>query len=290
MLKNILKWAGIALGSLALLLAGFYAFVYVKTEASINKVYDVKLQTLTIPDDSVSYTAGRHVAEIRGCIGCHGADLATGEVFADEKSPIGILQASNITSGKGGIQYADQDWIRALRHGVGKDGKPLWFMPSHEICGLSNQDIANLIGYVKKQPPVDKPTPPKSLKPLGRVLTFMGEFPLLSAEKIDHNAVYIDEIKPVVNADYGQYLAITCTGCHMATYKGGPSHSPEQPPIPDISSTGKLGRWTQEGFVNLFHTGKTPEGRVLSKYMPVKAFTYSDDELKAIYQYLHGVK
>ena len=290
MLKKVLKWTGIVLGSLALLTVIVYVIVYVKTEASINKTYAVNTQKLTIPDDSASYIAGRHVAEIRGCIGCHGADLATGEVFADEHSPIGILQASNITSGKGGIQYTDQDWIRALRHGVGKDGKPLWFMPSHEICGLSNQDIANVICYVKKQPPVDRVTPPKSLKPLGRVLTFVGEFPLLSAEKIDHNAVYVDEVKPAVNANYGKYLAVTCTGCHTHTYKGAAAHSPEQPPIPDISSTGKLGKWTQDGFVSLFHTGKTPESRVLSKYMPIKSFTYSDDELKAIYQYLHGVQ
>ena len=290
MLQKILKWTGIVLGGLVVALIIFYGIVYVKTEAGINKAYDVKPQTLTIPDDSASYAAGRHVAEIRGCLGCHGANLAKGEVFADENSPIGILHASNITSGKGGIQYTDQDWIRALRHGVGKDGKPLWFMPSHEICGLSNQDMAALISYVKKQPPVDNITPKKSLKPLGRVLTFLGEFPLLAAEKIDHNALYVDTVTPSVTADYGKYLTVTCMGCHTPTFKGAPSHSPEQPPIPDISSTGMPGKWSQAGFVNLFHTGKTPEGRVLSKYMPVRSFTYSDDELKAIYLYLHGVK
>ena len=290
MLKKILKWTGIVLSGLVLLLIIFYGIVYVKTEAAINKVYDVKLQTLIIPTDSASYAAGRHIAEIRGCLGCHGANLAKGEVFADETSPIGYLQASNITSGKGGIQYTDQDWIRALRHGLGKDNKPLWFMPSHETCLLSNQDMAALISYVKKQPPVDAAVPQKSLKPLGRVLTFVGEFPLLSAEKIDHNATYTDDVKLAVNADYGKYLAVTCTGCHTETFKGAPSHSPEQPPIPDISSTGMPGKWTQDGFVNLFHTGKTPEGRVLSKYMPVKDFTYSDDELRAIYLYLHGAK
>ena len=290
MLRKIFKWTGIVLGSLVLLLLVFYGIVYAKTEASINKVYDVKLQRLPIPDDSASYIAGRHVAGIRGCLGCHGADLATGEVFADESSPIGILHASNITGGKGGIQYTDQDWIRALRHGLGKDNKPLWFMPSHEICGLSNQDMAALISYVKKQPPVDKTTPQKSLKPLGRILTFLGEFPLLPAEQIDHTATYADEVKPAVDVAYGKYLAVTCTGCHTDSFKGAPARSPEQPPIPDISSTGHLGKWTQQDFVNVFRTGKTPEGRVLSKYMPVEAFPYSDGELRAIYLYLHEVK
>ncbi|WP_147368090.1 c-type cytochrome [Fibrisoma montanum] len=268
----------------------FYGIVYVQTEASINKVYQVQLQHLTIPDDSASYIAGRHIAEIRGCVGCHGADLATGEVFADESSPIGYIQASNITSGKGGIQYTDEDWIRALRHGLGKDNKPLWFMPSHEIYGLSNQDMAALICYVKQQPPVDKATPPKSIRPLGRILTYLGEFPLLPAEEIDHNATYVDDVKLAINADYGKYLAVTCTGCHSASFKGGPSRSPEQPPIPDISSTGHPGKWTQQEFVQVFRTGKTPEGRILSKYMPIKSFPYSDDELKSIYLFLHDLK
>lgn len=290
MVRKILRWIGIVLGSLVLLLLVFYGIVYAQTEAGIHKVYDVKLQQLAIPDDSASYVAGRHIAEIRGCVGCYGADLATGEVFADENSPIGYIQATNITPGKGGIQYTDQDWIRALRHGLGKDNRPLWFMPSHEICGLSNQDMAALISYVKKQPPVDRTTPQKSIKPLGRILTFLGEFPLLPAEEIDHNATYVDDVKLAINADYGQYLAVTCTGCHSASYKGAPSRSPEQPPIPDISSTGHLGKWTQQEFVQVFHTGKTPEGRVLSQYMPVKSFTYSDDELKAIYLFLHEVK
>lgn len=290
MLKKLLKWVGIALGSVAILLAIFYAVVYFQTESRINNVYNVSLQTLTIPTDSASYILGKHVAEIRGCLGCHGADLAHGETFFDEKTPIGVLVAANITAGKGGIAYTDQDWIRALRHGLGKDNKSLWFMPSHEIFHISNQEMAALIGYLKKQPPVDYLVPTKSIKPLGRILTFMDELPLLPAEKIDHNATYPEEVKLAVNAQYGKYLGIACTGCHSANLKGAPAHSPEQPPIPDISSTGNLGKWTEEGFVQLFHTGKTPEGRVLSKYMPVKDFTYSDDELKAIYAYLHEAK
>lgn len=288
MLKKIIKWTGIALGSIAILLIAFYGVVYFQTQSRINKVYDVKLQTLTIPTDSASYVLGKHVAEIRGCTGCHGANLANGEVFFDANSPLGILAAANITSGKGGINYTDQDWIRALRHGLGKDNKSLWFMPSHEICHISNQEMAALIGFLEKQAPVDKEVSIKELKPLGRLLTFLGEFPLLPAEKIDHNATYKEEVKLAINADYGKYLAIACTGCHGEKLKGAEAHSPEQPPIPDISSTGKIGKWTSEEFVNLFHSGKTPEGRELSKYMPVKDFKYSDDELKAIYLFLHS--
>lgn len=114
-------------------------------------------------------------------------------------------------------------------------------MPSHEICHISNQEMAALISFLKKQSPVDRGSPPKFIKPLGRVLTFWGEFPLFSAENIDHNAIYADKVKLEANAKYGEYLALSCTGCHGEKLKGAAAHSPEQPPIPDISSTGKLG-------------------------------------------------
>lgn len=290
MVKKIAKWVGIVMGVLVLAVAGFYAVAHVNTGLRIDKVYAVDVQQLTIPTDSASYTLGKHVAEIRGCMGCHGADLAGGRAFVDETTPIGILYSSNITSGKGGLTYTDQDWVRALRHGLGQDNKPLWFMPSDEVCHLSNQEMAALISYVKKQPPVDKTSPAKEIKPLGRVLTFLGEFPLLPAEEINHTVTYPETVRIAANVTSGEYLATSCKGCHGAQLKGGPAHAPEEPPIPDISSTGLLGKWTADGFVSLFHTGKTPDGRVLSQYMPVKDFAYSDDELRAVYLYLHQVK
>jgi mono/diheme cytochrome c family protein len=291
MLKKILKWTMIILGSLVAIIIVFYCVVYFKTEARINKVYSVTLQKLTIPADSASYVAGKHIAENRGCIGCHGADLAGGRAFQNEESPIGIIYAANITSGKGGIHFTDEDWIRVLRHGLGKDNKSVWFMPSHEIYHISNQQMGELISYVKTFPPVDKTVTPHSLKPLGRVLTFLDKFPLLPAEMIDHNAVYKDKVQPAVTAEYGAYLATVCQGCHGPNMKGGPAHEPNGTAIADISSTGHPGKWQAEGFITALRTGKTPEGKTLNPdAMPWKFLTFTDDELKAIHLYLQQVK
>jgi mono/diheme cytochrome c family protein len=290
MLKKILRWTVITLGSLLVIVLIFYAVVYFKTESRINKIYSVKLQKITIPVDSASYVAGKHIAENRGCTGCHGVDLAGGRAFLEEQSPLGVLYSSNITSGKGGIDFTDEDWIRVLRHGLGKDNKSVWFMPSHDIYHISNHDLGELLCFVKQHPPVDKTTPVKSLKPLGRVLTFLDKFPLLPAEMIDHNIVFKDNIQPAVTAEYGAYLATTCRGCHGADMKGGPSHEPKEPPIPDISSTGHPGKWPTVGFIAALRTGKTPEGKALSEAMPWKIFTFTDDELKAIHLYLQQTK
>lgn len=289
MVTKILKWLGGILVTVLVILAAFYAFIYFNINSRINKKYDVKLTSLQITSDSIALAKGEHIAEIRGCKGCHGVDLSGGRAFADENSPIGVLYSTNITSGKGGIQYTDADWIRALRHGLGKDNRSLWFMPSEEIYQLSDQDMGYLVGYITSRPSVDKTSPQKSIKPLGRILTFLGQFPLFPAEKIDHNAVAVTKVTPSITPEYGQYLAITCTGCHATNYKGGPGHGPDEPPIPDISASGHVGKWTSAQFATAIRTGKTPEGKQLSDAMPWKELTFTDQELEAVYTYLHGL-
>ena len=290
MLRKILKWTLLTVGSLATLLLIFYTVVYFKTESRINKVYQVKLQTLSIPSDSLSYVRGKHIAENRGCLGCHGNNLAGGRFFLDQQSPLGLLQSSNLTNGKGGIGYSDADWIRALRHGLNKENKSVWFMPSHDVAHLSNQEMGELISYLRQQPPVDNQIAAHTIKPLGRLLTFFDKFPLLPAEMIDHNAVYADKVEYAVSPAYGAYLATSCRSCHGPNMKGAPAHGPSEPPIPDISSTGNAGKWKEADFINALRTGKTPEGKQLTDAMPYKYFTYTDDELKAIYLHLKEVQ
>lgn len=289
-MKKIFKWLGFTFLALLLLVGIFYGVAYFSTQSRINKVYNVTPQKLVIPTDSASYNRGKFLASNRGCTGCHGADLSGFEVILPENSPLGTLVARNITSGEGGIQFTDEDWIRLLRHGIDKEGKPVWFMPSDEVAHLSNRDMADLICFLKQQPPINHTVPVRKLKPLGRILVFLGQFPLLPAEIIDHKANYKDEIIATATPEYGAYLATSCSGCHAKNFKGAPSHTPEQPPIPNISSTGDLGKWSQTEFVTLMQTGKMPNGKQVSDAMPYKLFAYSDIELKAIYAYLHQLK
>jgi mono/diheme cytochrome c family protein len=211
-------------------------------------------------------------------------------VFLEPGSPLGVLQGANITNGKGGINYTDQDWIRALRHGLNKQNKSVWLMPSHEVYHISNEELGQLICYLKQQPPVDNVTLTKSLKPMGRALTFFNEFPLLPAEMIDHNAVYKDTVHLAVTAGYGAYLSTICQGCHGPQLKGMPGHGAKEPATPDITSTGNLGKWKETDFIQALRTGKTPEGKQLTDAMPWKYFNFTDDELKAIHLHLKQLK
>ena len=51
-----------------------------------------------------------------------------------------------MTRGKGGIagRFTDQDWVRAIRHGVRPEGR----MPSKEYYALSDADLGALIAQL----------------------------------------------------------------------------------------------------------------------------------------------
>lgn len=65
---------------------------------------------------------------------------------------IAISSARNLPKGEGGLAagYTTSDWMRALEHGIAKNGKPLLFMPSHEITRMTKNDLASLIAYYRQ--------------------------------------------------------------------------------------------------------------------------------------------
>jgi mono/diheme cytochrome c family protein len=291
-MRRLIKWGGIALGSVLILLAVAATVVYVTSNARFNRVYGVALSPVAIPADSASLATGRHLATIRGCVDCHGENLG-GTVFIEEP-PLGRLVASNLTSGEGGVgaSYVDDDWVRAIRHGIRPDGKPLLFMPSYEYFPIDDTDLAALIAYLKTLPPVDNTLPASYVGPLGRILYLTGELPLISAEIIDHEAPRMPAPPVGRTAAYGQYLAVTCTGCHGEGFSGGkiPGTPPDWPPAMNITmdpETG-IGNWSEEDFFAALRTGLRPDGTELTRpYMPWNITAQMTDvELGAIWEYL----
>jgi mono/diheme cytochrome c family protein len=188
-------------------------------------------------------------------------------------------------------EYTKADLTRALKHGVRKDGKSVILMPSNEYNSLSVEDLGALMSYIKSLRPVDRELPKHDLKPLARILTALDKLPLLPAEKIDHSKQSTQTVKPELTANYGQYVAVACTGCHRENYKGGEPIAPGFPPVPDITTTGNMGKWTEAQFIQTLRTGITPEGRKMNpKDMPwpmTKEFT--DTEIKSVYLFLKSL-
>jgi len=292
MFKRILKFTLIGVGFLLLCIALFYAFVHFSVNDRLAQTYTVDPKPIAIPNDSAALALGHHLSLVQGCQDCHGKDLS-GDIMVDDPA-IGLISATNLTTGEGGIgaDYSDKDWLKAMRHGLSQEQTSLLIMPSTEYSKMSDHDLGALIAYCKQAPPVDNQLPQNELRPLARILINFNQMKILTAELIDHDYEAPEYITPSVSVDYGGYLATACAGCHGTNFKGLPGKEPGSPMASDLTQTGNLANWSENQFKGALRTGKTPEGIIMnSKLMPWEAFRhFSDDEIKALYLFFQTLE
>jgi mono/diheme cytochrome c family protein len=296
MIRKILKWIGIVLGSLIGLLVIAFAVLYVIGTVKWNRLhgkYEVPVVTIPIPTDQASIARGEHIATIRMCMQCHKDNL--GGQTARVPGLV-TLSVPNLTSGAGGVgaTNSDEDWVRAIRHGVGHDGRGLALMPSGVFYYLSDEDLGALIAYLKTLPPVDNEMPPTGLGPLGRVMLALGQLPeplLPNVTEIDHYAPRPVAPEPSVTVEYGEYLANTCTVCHGANLNGQTlQEGPNVYVALNLTRGGEMVGWSEADFITTMRTGVTRGGKQLIDVMPWKYFgQMTDNELKAVWLYLQSL-
>lgn len=269
-------------------------FVWVRSSYLLHRTWRVDEAVLTLPTDAASLDNGHHVAVTRGCTDCHGKDMAGHVVMS--APPIGQMAAPNLTRGRGGVvsAFTVADWERAIRHGLRPDGRGLLFMPSEDMSGLTDDDTADLIAWIRQLPPVDRATEPTFIGPLGRGLFAFGKMPVLAADRIDQHAAHVVSITPAANASYGRYLAQGCTGCHGLHLSGGaiPGMPPQAPKAANLTpdSVTGLGQWSKADFYRALREGRKPDGSTLSPFMPWKSIgMVNDTELDALWAYLRTV-
>lgn len=290
--RRVLKWIGIGLGGLVALVLVAAVILYFVGGARLNKRYDIAVAAVPVPTGAEVLARGQHIATAIGmCTSCHGEDLSGNVDFAIP----GMLTipTPNLTSGAGGVGgvYSDEEWVRAIRHGVGRDRRELMIMPSGSFSHLSADDLGALIAYLKSAPPVDNVLPERSIELPARLMAGAGMFPAAAAATIDHSAPPPPAPEIGVTAAYGAYLTRTCTECHGAELNGKPFGPPGQEvPSPNLTPGGELVGWSEEQFFHLMRTGITPTERRISDEMPWKAFgRMTDDELRAVWLYLQSL-
>jgi len=312
--------AGVAIG-----LGGLVAaVVYILSERALERRHAVPaaIAPASTPErgvgslvDAALLERGQHlVTVVAQCTYCHGPDLA-GRAMADDPW-IGRLHASNLTRGAGGVGAAltDEDWRRALRHGVDRAGRSLLLMPSAQLARLSDRDLAAIVAYVRQVPAVDRVWPERRAGWLTRMVVAAGLAPdLLAAEQAAaigrdaspvHSASGVElastagharEIAAEPTASYGEYLVSigSCRVCHRADLAGGlhPLSLPGEPVPPDLTPGGPLAGWSRDDFARAMREGRTPDGRALDReFMPWPAFAaLSDTELDALWRYLRAL-
>ena len=291
-MKRNLRWAGIAIGSILALVIILALVLMLIGGSRFNRTYDIPVTAVNVPTDPASIERGKHFVEaIAICQVCHGDNLA-GDTLVDDFA-FARIAASNLTSGRGGIggAYSDIDYVRAIRHGVGNDGKGLAIMPSEAFNKFSDHDLGAIIAYLKSLPPIDNEVPESKFGPIGRIFALLDPS-LFSVQLIDHAAPRAPAPSPGVTVEYGAYLATVCTVCHGQNLGGARLFFIEgSPDSPDLTSGGKLGSWSESDFINTLKSGVTPEGKLLNpEFMPWNRFGFmTDDEIKAIWLYVRAL-
>ena len=291
MTRNFLKWTGIVLGGLLGLLIVAFVILVVVGGTKANKVYEIPIETITIPTDAEAIQRGEHLATIYICKDCHTENLS-GELSFEIPGMLSI-PTPNLTTGAGGVGsfFTDEDWVRAIRHGVGHDGRALFIMPSNTFYYIGDEDLGALIAYLKSLPPVDNALSDRKIDLMGRVMMGAGMFPPLAVDRIDHSTPPPAAPEPGVTVEYGKYLSHTCTECHGANLNGAPFGPPgEEVPSPNLTPGGELATWTEQEFFTTLRTGVTPSGYQLNEEMPWMSYgQMTDDELKALWLYLQSL-
>lgn len=286
--KNpFLKWGGTLLGGLLTV-----AVALVSAVTLIGLVKSYARANTAPPDLAVAATPemvarGEHIADTF-CASCHsltGELPLTGGVDVGKDFPVnlGSFVATNLTPAGSLKEWTDGEIFRAIRDGIGKDGRKLAVMSTLRGRNLSDEDALAVIAYLRNQPAVGNETldPPDQPNLLAMIMSGAGLLP--EGDPPIEGPISAPPKGPTV--EYGEYLFSynDCRECHGEDLKGG-----VQGQLAPIGWNLALVKgWTQEQFITTMRTGVDPSGYTLSPNMPWQNIgRMDDDELAAMYAYL----
>ena len=268
------------------------------------------VSSLTFEPTPARLERGRYIVEGPAhCFQCHSeVDWKTpgaqpkpgkkgaGTIFPEEQ--FSWLVAPNITPDPetGAGTWTDEQLARAIREGIGHDGRRLFpMMPYMNFRNMSDEDLASVIAYVRSIEPV-RNTLPKTMLPE------IVKNSLPPHEPLTASVPAVDVSNPVAQGKYLVTLG-NCVSCHTPM-------TPQGQPITQLAFGGGLsfkGPWgevtsaniTQDAsgisyydealFIKTLRTGHVGV-RKLNSIMPWGYFrNMNDEDLKAIFAYVRTV-
>ncbi len=309
-MQRALKTLGLILLGLALLAGvaitltiGWRPFIGPKARPLTNRKFEPTPERLA---------RGQYLVENLGCFDCHGehdwkkhdAPLVEGTKGAGpaEFQLAGLpgrVVPPNITPDRetGAGDWTDDQLARAIREGVGHDGRALFpLMPYLHYRSMSDEDLASVVVYIRSIPAVHRVLPPTKI-------IFPVKYLMRSAPE--------PVTAPVPNPDFsnpverGKYLVniAGCSDCHTPQKKGQ-----DIPGLEFAGGTILEGPWGRVASANI-----TPDASGISYYDEVMFLktmrtgyvkareinqimgwwhyrNLTDDDLKAMFAYLRTLK
>jgi len=306
-MRKALRFTG---GTLLVIVAAFAVFVASRQHLTFAAPYP----KVVASTDSAVVARGHYIVRnVALCAACHGDPTQRAAYMAGADVPLvggrlfdippGKFYTRNLTpdreTGLGNV--GDSAIARALRHGVGHDGRAL--LPFMEMQGLADDDLEAVVSYLRTQAPVHNVVPAHEFHLLGKIVK----------ATVLANPVGPSGAPPVraphgASVETGHYLVESvalCWACHTQRSQktgklvgprfggatgleepGDAAHTWSPPNITSDPETGRLGRLTEDQFVARFRQGRLVPGSP----MPWQAFSRMDeDDLRAIYRYLKTV-
>jgi cytochrome c553 len=299
-LKNsFLKWVGAIISGLLTLIMMALLILALIGFSKLNERHDNPITNLQVAGTAAQIARGAKLAQI--CTSCHTANgqlplSGTNFVAKFGLPPLGTLYAPNLTPAGNIKDWTDGELIRAIREGVHKNGRSLLIMPAESFRNLSDDDVQALVAYLRSQPPTSGPTPNNQFNLMGALFLNLDDF------RTAQQPVGTVTAPPLGTPEYGQYMVdvIGCRDCHGAQLQGKIDNGqPGPPPGPNLTLV--VPQWSEAQFMTFFNTGVLPSGKVVPTLTLPSGFTEpkmpwpmvravaTDDELKAMYAYLHSL-
>ncbi|HWG05853.1 MAG TPA: cytochrome c [Beijerinckiaceae bacterium] len=279
-------------------------------ELAAVAIFIAALQSSTAHADE-TLSKGAYLARAGDCVVCH--SMSEGRAFAGGlkmTTPLGNIYSTNITPDKdAGIgSYSLDDFSRALRQGVGKDGHHLYpAMPYPSYAKLTDEDVAALYDYFMHEvEPVRQANIPSDIKwPLNM------RWPLAVWNYLMTDRAAFQP-SPEFDAEWnrGAYLVQGlghCGACHTprgpafeekaldqnstAFLAGGTLDNWSAADLRGDGNAG-LARWSEDDlfqFLKTGHTATTAAFGSMSEVIDYSLKFMTDDDLRAIAKYLKSL-
>ena len=249
---------------------------------------------------------------VLGCLGCHSEPdaslpgvpprvgrLGAGAAFDAGPDFPGRLIAPNITpdSETGAGSWSDDVLARAIREGIGHDGRALFpIMPYTNYHEMPDEDLASVIVYLRSLAPVRNELPKTEIR-------FPVKYLIRGAPQPVTGAVPTPDLSDSVKR--GEFLVrmASCADCHTPQdrgqrkpgfeFAGGLILNGPRGPVMAVNVTpdaSGISYYDEELFLQVIRTGHV-KATELSPAMPWVIYrNMNDQDLKAIFAYLQTLK
>ena len=274
-----LRAVALACAALAVLAVTALIVVWGISEREMHLPREAPLVALS-PATPPDLAEGGRMARIIGCLeGCHGRN---GEGGHEEIE--GIVRHVAPTLSQVLPDYTDDELVRLVRYGVKRDGKSAVGMISYTFWALGDQDLANVMAFLRRLPSAPAMERTLDLTWRGRWSLVTGEWKV-SSEQVEQDRPQWGNLPQPTPVERGRYLAsVTCSECHGLDFHG---NALEKAPTLAV-----IGAYSEEQFRHLIRTAEGLGGRTLDPNMRwVADAPFADAEIVAIYRFLrqyHG--